>query len=56
LSEYDNLLRKAREEEEQSRFRAKELIPAMYKALRKENLNISAAEARDRIQIDCIEM
>jgi hypothetical protein len=56
LSEYDNLLRKAREEEEQSRFRAKELIPMMYKALCKENSNISAANAHDRIQIDCTGM
>jgi hypothetical protein len=56
LSEYDDLLRKAREEDEQSRFRAKELIPAMYKALRKENSNISASDARDRILIDCIQM
>jgi hypothetical protein len=56
LSEYDDLLRKAREEDEQSRFRAKELIPAMYKALREENSNISASDARDRILIDCIQM
>jgi hypothetical protein len=55
LSEHDDLLRKAREAEEQFRFRVKELIPAMYKALRKENSNISAADARDRILIDCIE-
>jgi hypothetical protein len=56
LSEYDDLLRKAREEEERFRFRAKELIPAMYRALRKENSNISAADARDRIKRDRIEM
>jgi hypothetical protein len=56
LSKYDDLLRKAREEEEQSRFRAKELIPAMYKALNKENSNMSAADARERIEKDCIKM
>jgi hypothetical protein len=56
LSPYDDLLQKAREAEEQFRLRAKELIPAMYKALRKENSNISAADARDRIQIDCVQM
>jgi hypothetical protein len=56
LSEYDDLLRKAREAEEQFRFTAKEIISAMYTALRKENSNISASDARDRILIDCIEM
>jgi hypothetical protein len=55
LSEYDDLLRKAREAEEQFRFIAKEIIPRMYVALRKENSNISASDARDRIIIDCIE-
>jgi hypothetical protein len=55
LSEYDDLLRKAREAEEQFRFIAKEIIPSMYVALRKENCNISASDARDRILIDCIE-
>jgi hypothetical protein len=56
MSEYDDLIQKAREAEEQFRFRVKELIPAMYKALCKENSNISAADARDRIQIDCTGM
>jgi len=56
LSKYDDLLRKAEEEEEQSRFRAKEIIPAMYMALRKENSNISASDALDRIKRDCIKM
>jgi hypothetical protein len=56
LTEYDDLLRKAREEDKQSRFRAKELIPAMYNALCKENSNISAADAGDRIKRDCIQM
>jgi hypothetical protein len=56
MSEYDGLLEKAREAEEQFRFRVKEIIPAMYKALRKENSNISAADARDRIQLDCTGM
>ena len=56
MSEYDGLLEKAREAEEQFRFTAKEIIPAMYKALRKENSNISAFDARDRIQIDCNQM
>jgi len=55
LSEYDDLLRKAREAEEQFRFIAKEIIPRMYMALRKENSNISASDARGRILIDCIE-
>ena len=56
MSEYDGLLEKAREAEEQFRFTAKEIIPAMYKALNKENSNISAYDARDRILIDCVEM
>lgn len=55
MSEYDDLLRKARETEEQFRLIAKEIIPRMYVALRKENSNISASDARDRIIIDCIE-
>jgi hypothetical protein len=56
MSEYDDLIQKAREAEGQFRFRVKELIPAIYKALCKENSNISAADARDRIQIDCTGM
>jgi hypothetical protein len=55
MSEYDDLLRKAREAEEQFRFTAKKIIPRMYVALRKENSNISPSDARDRILIDCIE-
>jgi hypothetical protein len=56
LSEYDDLLQKVRGAEEQFRFRVKELIPIMYTALRRENSNISASDARDRILIDCIDM
>ena len=56
MSEYDDLLQKVRGAEEQFRFRVKELIPIMYTALRRENSNISASDARDRILIDCIDM
>jgi hypothetical protein len=54
LSEYDDILEKAREAAEQFRSKAKEFIPKMYKALRNENANISPEDARDRIEKDCI--
>jgi hypothetical protein len=53
LSEYDNLLQKARDTAEQFKSTAKEFIPKMYYSLRRENSNISAEDARDRIQKDC---
>jgi DNA repair exonuclease SbcCD ATPase subunit len=54
LSEYDELLEKARKAGEQFRSTAKEFIPKMYKALRNENRNISPEDARDRIEKDCV--
>jgi hypothetical protein len=56
LSTYDDLLQKAREVAEQLRSTAKEFIPKMYAALRRENSNISASDARDRIQRDCVQI
>jgi hypothetical protein len=54
LSEYDELLEKARKAGEQFRSTAKEFIPKMYKALHNENSNISPEDARDRIEKDCV--
>jgi hypothetical protein len=54
MSEYDSILEKAREVAEQFKSTAKEFIPKMYKALRNENPNISAEDARDRIEKDCV--
>jgi hypothetical protein len=54
LSEYDELLEKARKAGEQFRSTAKEFIPKMYKALCNENSNISPEDARDRIEKDCV--
>jgi hypothetical protein len=56
LSEYDDILEKAREAAEQFRSTAKEFIPKMYKALRRENHNISPDDARDRIEKDCVKI
>jgi hypothetical protein len=53
LSEYDDILEKAREAAEQFRSTAKEFIPKMYRALCNENRNISPEDARDRIEKDC---
>jgi hypothetical protein len=53
MSEYDDILEKAREAGEQFKSRAKEFIQKMYHALRSENSNISAEDARDRIEKDC---
>jgi hypothetical protein len=54
LSEYDDILERAREAAEQFKSTAKEFIPKMYKALRDENPNISPEDARDRIEKDCV--
>ena len=54
MSEYDDILEKARESAEQFRSTAKEFIPKMYKALRNENHNVSPEDARDRIEKDCV--
>jgi hypothetical protein len=56
LSEYDDILEKARKSAEQFRSTAKEFIPKMYKALRNEKPNISSEDARDRIEKDCVEI
>ena len=53
MSEYDDILERAREAAEQFRSTAKEFIPKMYRALRNENRNISPEDARDRIEKDC---
>jgi hypothetical protein len=54
MSEYDDLLKKIRAEAEAFRSTAKEYIPKMYYALRREDHNISPEDARDRIEKDCI--
>lgn len=56
MSEYDDILEKARKSAEQFRSTAKEFIPKMYKALRNEKPNISPEDARDRIDKDCVEI
>jgi hypothetical protein len=54
LSNYDDLLEEARTKAEAFRSSAKEYIPKMYEALRRENPNISPEDARDRIEKDCV--
>jgi hypothetical protein len=54
LSEYDDILEKARQAAERFKSTAKEFIPKMYQALRNENPNISPEDARDRIEKDCV--
>ena len=54
MSEYDEILEKAREAGEQFMSTAKEFVPRMYEALRNENRNISPYDARDRIEKDCV--
>jgi hypothetical protein len=53
MSDYDDILLEARTRAEAFRSTAKEFIPKLYQALRKENENISPADARDRIEKDC---
>jgi hypothetical protein len=54
LSNYDEVLEEARAKAEAFRSSAKKYIPKMYKALRRENTNISPEDARDRIEKDCV--
>lgn len=54
MSEYDDLLAEARAKAEAFRASAKAYIPNMWTALRNENSALSAEDARDRIQKDCI--
>lgn len=54
MSNYDELLEEARAKAEVFRSTAKEYIPKMYEALRRENPNISPEDARDRIEKDCV--
>jgi hypothetical protein len=54
MSEYDDLLAEATSKAELFRATAKEYIPKMYAALRKENSNLSPTDAKDRIQKDCL--
>jgi hypothetical protein len=53
VGEYDDLLHEVRNRAEAYRSTAKEYIPKMYEALRKEDVNISPEDARDRIEKDC---
>jgi hypothetical protein len=53
VSEYDDLLHEVRIRAETYRSTAKEYIPKMYEALRKEDVNISPEDARDRVEKDC---
>ncbi|MDQ6666881.1 MAG: hypothetical protein M3Y53_01490, partial [Thermoproteota archaeon] len=54
MSEYDDLLAEATANAQAFRATAKEYIPKMHAALRKENSNLSPTDARDRIQKDCL--
>jgi hypothetical protein len=54
LNNYDDLLEEARTKAEAFRSTAKEYIPKMYDALRRENPNLSPEDARDRIEKDCV--
>jgi hypothetical protein len=54
MSKYDDLLEEARTKSEAFRSTAYEYIPKMYQALRNENPNTTAQDARDRIEKDCV--
>lgn len=54
MSEYDNLLEEAKEKAAAFQSIAREYVPKMYQALRNENHDIQPADARDRIEKDCV--
>ena len=53
LSEYDDLLKEVKGKAAAFQSTAREYVPKMYLALRNENHEIPAADARDRIEKDC---
>jgi hypothetical protein len=53
LSEYDDLLKEVKGKAAAFQSTAREYIPKMYQALRKENHEIPPTDARDRIEKDC---
>jgi len=54
LSEYDDLLKEVKGKAAAFQSTAREYIPKMYQALRNENQEIPPADARDRIEKDCV--
>jgi hypothetical protein len=54
LTEYDNLLEEAKQKAAAFQSTAKEYIPRMYAALRREDPYMSPQDARERIEKDCI--
>lgn len=54
MTKYDELLKEAKAKAEAFALTAREYIPKMYDALRNEDPNLTAEDARDRIQKDCI--
>jgi hypothetical protein len=54
LSEYDDLLKEVKGKAAAFQSTAREYVPKMYRALRKENHEIPPADARDRIEKDCV--
>ena len=56
MSTYDQLLKEARAKAQAFILTAKEYIPKMYIALRNEEHDISAEDARDQIEKDCLDI
>ena len=54
MGKYDELLEEAKSKAAAYISTAKFYIPKMYNALMKENQNVSPADARDRIEKDCV--
>ena len=54
LSEYDDLVKEAKVKAAAFQSTAREYIPKMYQALRKENHEIPPTDARDRVEKDCV--
>jgi len=54
LSEYDELLKEVKGKYSTFQSTAREYIPKMYQALRKENHEIPPTDARERIEKDCV--
>jgi hypothetical protein len=54
LTEYDDLLKEVKVKADAFQSTAREYIPKMYQALRKENHGITPTDARDRIEKDCV--
>jgi|GEM_PF-1592225 len=54
MSEYDDLVKEAKVKAAAFQSTAREYVPKMYQALRNENQEIPPADARDRIEKDCV--